>query len=78
MFTFVKGVKTDDFNFKVSIKGHLSIDIFAEGGLPSCWSSGYSHNYLLSDLVAGADLPVGWGIGCIHVVMSLRYYYQQI
>lgn len=39
LITFIERVKTDHLHFEVSIKSHLTIDVFAECGFSCSWST---------------------------------------
>ena len=47
MRTFIEGVETDDFNFEVSVEGHLPEDVVAESCLTSSTASCHSDDNLL-------------------------------
>ena len=47
MRTFIEGVETDDFNFEVSVEGHLPVDVVAESCLTSSNASCHSDDNLL-------------------------------
>jgi len=52
--TFIEGIETDHFDFEVSIKSHLSVNVFTKSSFSSSRTTCYTYNNSLDRLLNDA------------------------